>query len=402
MNSRHTGVQPPTAVLPPLRTLDSVAMADVSAAVANLRALYAPLPRAAGFAASTHGPQRLDDRAVDSGYASADEDEDAPDPDVLRADPLERAFAIKWLTGFIARVDTWAPPYAGEGVEDARERLMDEVTALLAAFSDPGTPTADDDDTAGAPLGAVMRRFAFPVGLAGHRAVELALTDAPLLDTDHTAVGLQSWGASIVLGELQCTTPARFGLAVDRDHSSAQPLRVLELGAGTGVLSMVAAQLLGAGALVVATDFHPAVLENLSRNMAANAPGVLVRALDWADPDALASELPASAPGVFDVLLAADVVYAPEHAALLRACAARWLAPAGTFWLAATVRPEGRFAGVVDTVRAAFADEAACAGDMRALRIRSVEEIGKKRGVGRADEVGYRLFEIGWSSTDNT
>ena len=40
--------------------------------------------------------------------------------EVLRADPFERAFAIKWVTGLIARADVWAEE-AAEGVLGAGE-----------------------------------------------------------------------------------------------------------------------------------------------------------------------------------------------------------------------------------------------------------------------------------------
>jgi SAM-dependent methyltransferase len=393
MALRGSGIKPPTSSLPSLRGLDSVTVDDLSQAIGNLRTIYAPLPRATGFTYTAQLGHRASEDVVDSGYASANEDEDEFSLDVLRADPLERAFTIKWLTGFIARAEAWDPPSSTSDDSVAREGLVDGASALLSSFSDSGPPAEDDADAQGAPAGAIIRRFAFPVGVAGREPIKIMLTDAPLLDADHTAVGLQSWGASIVVGEQLCAVPERFGLAAGR------PRRVLELGAGTGVLGIVAARILGPGAFVVATDFHPDVLANLARNVAENAPGILVRALDWTTPDAL--EVEPLECGLFDVLLAADVVYAPEHAALLRACAARWLAPRGTFWLAAAVRPEGRFAGVVDTVRSAFADATSTSVDARKLEIRSVEEVGKRRGIGRADEVGYRLFEIGWAGVDS-
>jgi SAM-dependent methyltransferase len=366
-------IAPPTSLLPPLRTLLSLDIPDIAHALAGLRTIYAPLPRVSGF---THPPHNVDASTVDSGYASADE-EDEPDPDVLRADPMERAFAIKWLTGFIARADGWTPTGTHADPPAESQRLLDDASALLASFTDPADPPGEDD------TGAVTRTFAFARADPAAPPVALTLVDAPLLDTDHTAVGLQSWGASIIFGALLCADPARFGLD--------GVCRVLELGAGTGVLSMVAAQLLGARGTVVATDFHPAVLANLRTNIAANAPSVAVDALDWTAPDAL------DAVERFDVLLAADVVYGPAHAALLRDCAERWLAPGGTFWLAATVRPSGRFAGVVDTLFSAFpsADKETREGR---LVIRSVEDIGKTRGIGRADEDGYKLFNIAWRS----
>lgn len=195
-------------------------------------------------------------------------------------------------------------------------------------------------------------------------------------------------------------------------------------------------------ATVIATDYHPTVLENLRANIAENFPppaisttaeeehednnnnnevgggvGVTVDAcqLDWSAPalgalPALDAAVPA------DVLVATDVVYAPEHAAWLRDCAARLLRPGGVFWLMATVRPNGKFEGISDTVRAAFATASPQRngsnannplgdnsetkenneGD-RSLAILSEEWLEKRKGIGRGDESGYRLFRIGWA-----
>jgi hypothetical protein len=87
--------------------------------------------------------------------------------------------------------------------------------------------------------------------------------------------------------------------------------RVLELGAGTGLVSMLFAL---AGAIVVATDL-PSVVGNLNRTVAANdlacavpGPGkVCVRALDWRSFDA--DELVAAAGGPVDAIVGTDVVY---------------------------------------------------------------------------------------------
>lgn len=94
------------------------------------------------------------------------------------------------------------------------------------------------------------------------------------------------WDSAVVLSEWGCT------------HLSAteSKMRVLELGAGTGLLSIVLSKLLGSE--VVATDL-PDALPNLSRNVAQNNASVAVKALSWGEP--IEEE--------FDLIFLADCVF---------------------------------------------------------------------------------------------
>ena len=101
----------------------------------------------------------------------------------------------------------------------------------------------------------------------------LKIYDAPL--SDHTSVGVQTWGSAILLGRIFALEPWKY-LAPDADRfattrvESARDPRILELGAGTGVMSIITRKILdrmgmrGRGK-VLATDYHPLVLENLSK-----------------------------------------------------------------------------------------------------------------------------------------
>ncbi|KAG9313847.1 hypothetical protein JVU11DRAFT_4613 [Chiua virens] len=87
--------------------------------------------------------------------------------------------------------------------------------------------------------------------------------------------------------------------------------RVLELGAGTGLLSITASQIFSRTSLRVSiktTNYHPSVLENLAQNLRQNRSAVRVF-VDKLDRCALVKEV-----GGYDVVLAADVVYHPGHA----------------------------------------------------------------------------------------
>lgn len=432
----------PTASLPPLARLSTYSTEKISSALFNLRNLYLskypyPYPPSPVALRNQKKLPKLpihDTSIPDSGYASAEEDEDVgcdivdddgcdedqyDENDILRADSLERDFAIRWLTGFAARSDMWV--YSEEigeeeGEEDERAALVDEAASLLASFAGEN----DDEDC------ALTRKFVFPRGDdEASNSVEVELNDAPLLTEDHTSVGLQSWASSILLAHKLCADPLSFGLPTN--DSNSKPLRILELGAGTGLLSIVTAKLLRPQLqqpVIVATDYHPSVLENLQANVATNFPGtkspspsrnphrrsplrfekkapIDVLPLDWQYPK---YDPPLHEP--FDIILAADVIYHPDHAMWIKKCVEDTLSkPNGIFWLMIPIRSTGRHEGMGSTVEAVFPFQGGMKqasegtgvdeGDLRVAILRK-EEFGRQDGVGRADESAYVMFKIGW------
>ncbi|KAI1090775.1 hypothetical protein F5B19DRAFT_300615 [Rostrohypoxylon terebratum] len=394
----------PTSSLPLLRSA-TLSSEQIFSALDNLHELYFPVSLSRAVKSQlelgkVHGDTPIE--PVDSGYVSEDGDidgdidgveheidEDALDS--LRADSFERNFAIRWLTALIARVDELPL-----GDEDERERAVDKASYVLASFSKP-MDEEDEDDT------GIMRTFSFALDLSAASispsaaesncdnkvSVDVQLNDISM--TTHTDVGLQTWGASVVFSELICASPARFGFTAPTLGSSP---RIIELGAGTGLVSLVLAKaipLLGfTTSTVIATDYHPTVLANLETN--ALKAGVKTCALDWSAP---VLEAPLDSPA--DMLIATDVIYDLRHALWLRACATNLLAPGGVFWLLMTVRPNGRHGAVIHSVESAFEGTSPQSPDGRYLAILDTENIEKRRGVGRGDESGYKLFRIGWA-----
>lgn len=385
---------PPTLSLPPLHRLSNCSPIQVLDALTNLRVLYFPSPLVESLRPRNNNSKPFSDSSVpDSGYASAEDDDDDDGDDsssdadgrnetleLLRTDELERAFAIKWLIGFTARSDVWISS-APESETESYTCAVDEVVSLLALFT--GSESEQE----------ITRKFSFQA--PGGQLLEVELNDAPLLSEDHTSVGLQSWASSILLAERLCASPENYNL----DPSTrGGGLRVLELGAGTGLLSITAARVLARGQVrspppfIVATDFHPDVLANLQRNVDSNddTQGILVRELDWSQPNS--SSAPFDQP--FDVILAADVVYEPSHASWIANCVSKLLArPAGVLWMIIALRSGGRHEGLSSTVGEAFSLER---GSVR-LSILEKETLQRIGGHGRADEMGYELFKIGWA-----
>lgn len=99
--------------------------------------------------------------------------------------------------------------------------------------------------------------------------------------------------------------------------------RVLELGCGVALPSLV---LLARGADVLATDYYADALRFAEINALRNAlPPLRTALVDWRAPSTL---------GVFDLVLAADVLYERRNAEALAAVLPRLLTPAGRVLLA--------------------------------------------------------------------
>lgn len=111
--------------------------------------------------------------------------------------------------------------------------------------------------------------------------------------------------------------PAGRLLAGAMQHVDIAGRRILELGCGIGLASLV---LQRRGADVVASDIHPLADAFLAYNAALNAlPAVHYRHMRWDEP------LPSL--GMFDLIIASDVLYERGHATLLSEVVARHTLP---------------------------------------------------------------------------
>ncbi|KAI2463403.1 hypothetical protein F4781DRAFT_416756 [Annulohypoxylon bovei var. microspora] len=391
----------PTGSLPSLRST-TLSSEQLVSALDNLHELYCPISLSRAVKSKLELGKVHDDLPVepaDSGYVSEDGDIDGDEQDVdggnihdaLRADAFERNFAIRWLTTLIARAEELPL-----GDEDERDRAVDKASYVLASFSKPMEEEVEED-------AGITRNFSFSLDLSstldspeanessvGNKvAIDVQLND--ISNTTHSDVGLQTWGASVIFCDLICASPTPLGFTQATLGSSP---RIIELGAGTGLVSLVLSKvlrLLGfTNSTVIATDYHPTVLTNLQSNVMKT--GIKSCPLDWSAP---VLEGPLDCPA--DVLVATDVIYEIKHALWLRVCATRLLASGGVFWLLMTVRPNGRHGAITDSVESAFQGTSPQTPDGRHLAILGVENIEKRRGVGRGDESGYKLFRIGWA-----
>ncbi|GAA5915163.1 hypothetical protein JCM8208_002156 [Rhodotorula glutinis] len=184
--------------------------------------------------------------------------------------------------------------------------------------------------------------------------------------------GLRTWQACIALSNHLIAAP----------HVLERSSRIIELGAGVGLLSLVAARLwrtAGRRGQVVATDVDEKVLDVLTSNLELNGLDDLARCskLDWelaADLDAHGDELAQwereafDDDGQADLILGADIVYDPSLASLLAATLAWLLRPCAE---ATKPPPQALIAGTVrnESTWALFLREC----EQRRLRVEPVE-----------------------------
>lgn len=146
---------------------------------------------------------------------------------------------------------------------------------------------------------------------------EIYIREQPSLLASGGTTGMRTWEASFLLSEW----------LLEQD---AQGKRVLELGAGTGLVGVLAAK---RGAIVTATDGSEVVVMNIRRNFELNGVIAETRTLLWGvEDDILKRE--------WDLVLGADITYDEGECAILAKTYALSLKHGGIGIVAATVRNE--------------------------------------------------------------
>ena len=130
---------------------------------------------------------------------------------------------------------------------------------------------------------------------------------------------------------------------------------VLELGAGTGAVGLTCAAL-GASSVTM-TDRDEATLALMHTNAringhydASSTCEVCIQVLDWGDPATFIQG------ASYDLIVAADVLYLPEHCAALPDAVAAHLAPGGKVAVACGLRRRGLLDALVDSLRSVGLD----------------------------------------------
>lgn len=388
-------LQSPTAALPPIGRIRGAPLEKTQESLRYLRLVYNPEVR---------GSRRVN-RKTHSQSSSlpsgTDRDEEL---DALRSDAFERSYAIRWLTALIAQVEVME--LEGSSDSTSFESIVQTAASLLSVCA--GTSAA----------GSVTRSFSFGHGTG---EVTVQLTDAPLENQDFGTVGVQTWGSACVLAEMLVEMPEHFGLNLG--HITGERLRVLELGAGTGLVSLTLSKLLQNQACsqrlaeIIASDFHPSTLSNLNLNIASNFPStsatsssVVLSAhkLDWSDTVTL-DKHPVPFDDSFDLIFGADIIYEAEHALWIRSCLERLLRrPSATqsrtilpaqFHLVIPLRPTFAFeSSTIEHVFPFLRNLDALPDGCPALHISHKEIILCEAQPGVVGEVEYAYYIIQWTA----
>ena len=212
----------------------------------------------------------------------------------------------------------------------------------------------------------------------------------PALTEDN--LGLKTWASSYVLARKWHELREQLPIPRRQGHNDSSKITVLELGAGTGLVGIAAAAVLGTNVLL--TDL-PEIVPNLARNAADNAQTIAARGgstavaiLDWMRPEEVQyvahSTNASSTEESTDVgqraaektclsvpiIVAADPIYSIDHP--------RWLAQAVQYHL---LREKDARVIVEIPIRDAYSKE-------RGLFVRCMKDIGLEI-VSESRDIGY-------------
>lgn len=330
----------PSRDLRNLRTIDLDSRECLDAIRANLESLATLLGASGGRIFHAH-PQ------LSSKEAEAEQGPPIEQPP-REVDSFEKSYVTRWLTRLISEFTLASPE---DGMLAVQIDQLSERCAELLALS-AGRMAA----------GASVQDHVFQLG---DDILTVKLRDGALV---HDSLGTHTWGTAPLLSQL----------LLPLEDGAGRDLKVLELGAGTGLVGLAIAQWShlhrsNSKTQVICTDHHPTVLENLAHNIALNGwtssdpnqdrtlvlhngnVSVSARCLDWQSvhraqsrqisdlsqdltSQTLPSHLVASKDsdwaqtldveeyaGGFDLLVAADCVYDPVHPFWIRSVAEKLL-----------------------------------------------------------------------------
>lgn len=290
---------------------------------------------------------------------------------VLPEGPPDR-FRAKTLKELVPRIEAAIDDWDEHAVSD---QLMAALCALLGAPLPTEAVSAQERCRVRHHLSSLRRhddteRWDEPA---------VMLMESPWLISAAGTTGLRTWEAALHLGQYLC---------LHRDMVAGK--RVLELGAGTGYVSILCAKHLSC-AHAVASDGSEEVVSNLADNFALNhvdPSRLTAMKLQWGGEADEEDDDEVQAAGSCDVVLAADVIYDKRAVPALVATISRLLeARAGTeAFMSATRRNERTLEAFTDACHRSGVD---------------VEHIGfpvtprtQQRGPFYSDRVAIGLYRL--------
>ncbi|KAL1963905.1 hypothetical protein VTN77DRAFT_7711 [Rasamsonia byssochlamydoides] len=220
---------------------------------------------------------------------------------------VQPAGVSRYLTSIISSSLAWLES------DELREAVWDAAAARLSERSGR------------AAMPALSRVFNIPT--SSKEEITLTLHE-PSITSDN--LGMKTWVSSYLLSRRLHNILESVPELVPSESTSqrgSKTVRALELGAGTGLVGLSFAVLRGSSATVHLTDL-PAIVPNLAHNVILNSEllnkanaTVTSGVLDWS----IAPDRPPTKEERYDIILAADPLYSPEHPGWLVQTIERWL-----------------------------------------------------------------------------
>lgn len=395
----------PTTLLPPISKIASSSPELLLDALCYLRQVYTP---------DVRGSRRIKKVSADHDLSLGPQ-VDHFLPNDIQSDAYERAYAMRWLTALVSHAsaleldsdDTESNvPSSSQSAPEPTlasqyDLILTRASSILAISA--GTSAA----------GTITRVFTFGSDTGG---IAVTFTDEPLDNQKYESVGAQTWGGACVLSELIVEQPSTFGLAPGPRRNGTR-LRLLELGAGTGLVSLTLGKLLESTeveAEIVATDFFLSVLANLQNNITANSfsssssVSVTSHFLNWSTFPNEDTSLPPF-DDAFDIVLGADIIYEASHAIWIKACLQKLLRrptgplddSQGVFYLVIPLRPTHKAES--QTIEEVFPNAvpisafSSCTKGLELVILNKEVIVCEARQGKKGEEVEYGYYKIGWA-----
>ncbi|GMM54800.1 S-adenosylmethionine-dependent methyltransferase [Maudiozyma humilis] len=230
-----------------------------------------------------------------------------------------------------------------------RSNLLNYYTSILKKYENPKTVSSIS--------GTIVKEVSLRIAeCCGRSAIPSMSRDfkfenmtsivslfEPSLTADN--LGWKTWGASLILSEVLVENFTN--IASFKKKENGEPLKVLELGAGTGLVGISWAckwkELNGTDKNDIEmyiTDL-PEIVDNLKKNTTANGIDSFVTAdvLDWTKADDFVQKYSVEDQS-FDIILVADPIYSPNHPEWVVNMISKFLRADGTCYLEIPIRPK--------------------------------------------------------------
>jgi predicted nicotinamide N-methyase len=196
--------------------------------------------------------------------------------------------------------------------EAASQRLSERsgrtaMGAITRSFAIPLLPTASSDKSTELPRSG----DAVPQDCDNTNMVQLTLYEPPMTSDN---LGLKTWASSYLLAKQLCSLQQHV-------PDLAPAAKILELGAGTGLVGMAAALVFQHHTIL--TDL-PEIVPNLEQNARSNSEvisscggTVSAAVLDWTRPEEFELDNFDGSPKTFPLIVVADPIYSSDHPRML-------------------------------------------------------------------------------------